>query len=93
MKGDSLRQAFERARDKADLSHLRFHDLRHTGQTLAAAAGASMADLMKRLGHSSMVAAKRYLHASDSRDRQIADALSALVTDGSVGQPGQREPG
>jgi hypothetical protein len=27
-----------------------------------------MADLMKRLGHSSMVAAKRYLHMVDGRD-------------------------
>jgi hypothetical protein len=26
-----------------------------------------------------MVAAKRYLHATDSRDRQIADALSQLA--------------
>lgn len=79
MRGDALRLAFERARAKAELPHLRFHDLRHTGQTLAAAAGASLADLMRRLGHSSMVAAKRYLHATDSRDRQIATALSRLA--------------
>ena len=51
----------------------------------AAEAGASLADLMRRLGHSSMVAAKRYLHATDSRDRQIADALSELAaTSGSL---------
>jgi hypothetical protein len=47
----------------------------------AAEAGASLADLMRRLGHSSMVAAMRYLHATDSRDRQIADALSRLAAD------------
>ena len=80
MRGDAVRLAFERAREKAGLPHLRFHDLRHTGQTLAAEAGASLADLMRRLGHSSMVAAKRYLHATDSRDRQIAEALSQLAT-------------
>jgi integrase len=79
MRGDALRLAFQRAREQAGLPHLRFHDLRHTGQTLAAEAGASLADLMRRLGHSSMVAAKRYLHATDSRDRQIADALSELA--------------
>ncbi|MGI8718451.1 MAG: hypothetical protein ACR2JN_11545 [Lapillicoccus sp.] len=40
-----------------------FHDLRHHGQiTAAAAAGATLADLPRRLGHSSAVAALHYLH-------------------------------
>lgn len=84
MRGDAVRLAFQRARSDVGLPHLRFHDLRHTGQTLAAEAGASLADLMRRLGHSSMVAAKRYLHATESRDRQIADALSRLADDSTV---------
>lgn len=84
MRGDALRQAFERARSKMGREDLRFHDLRHTGQTLAAAAGASLADLMRRLGHSSMAAAKRYLHATDSRDKQIAAALSVLAEEGTA---------
>ncbi|HVU72042.1 MAG TPA: site-specific integrase [Mycobacteriales bacterium] len=79
LRGDALRQSFERARTKVGLEHLRFHDLRPTGQTLAAAAGASLADLMRRLGHASPAAARRYLHASDDRDQQIARALSDLV--------------
>jgi integrase len=82
MRGDAVRLAFERAREAAGLPNLRFHDLRHTGQTMAAMAGANLADLMRRLGHSSMVAAKRYLHASDSRDQQIALALSRLAEEG-----------
>lgn len=82
MRGDAVRLAFERTRDTAGLPHIRFHDLRHTGQTTAAMAGANLADLMRRLGHSSMVAAKRYLHASDSRDQQIAAALSRLAEEG-----------
>jgi integrase len=36
--------AFARARDQAGLGSFRFHDLRHTGQTLAAATGATLAD-------------------------------------------------
>jgi integrase len=87
MRGDAIRLAFDRARREVGLEHLRFHDLRHTGQTLAAEAGASLADLMRRLGHSSMVAAKRYLHASDSRDRQIADALSELAETSGTDRP------
>ncbi|HLH83116.1 MAG TPA: hypothetical protein VKV38_07615, partial [Trebonia sp.] len=60
----------------------RFHDLRHTGQTLAASAGATTKDLMRRLGHASPVAANRYLHTVDGRDAQIAAALSELAEHG-----------
>ncbi|MEU9824992.1 tyrosine-type recombinase/integrase [Micromonospora chersina] len=59
-------------------------NLRHTGQTLAAQTGATLADLMKRLGHSSMAATRRYLHAVDGRDREIAQALSELAAHGAV---------
>lgn len=35
------------------LDGLRFHDLRHTAATLAAAAGATTKELMERMGHTS----------------------------------------
>jgi len=80
MRGDAVRQAFNRARLKAGMPGFRFHDLRHTGQTLAAATGATVKDLMRRLGHaSSPVASYRYLHAVDGRDAEIAAALSELA--------------
>lgn len=82
MRGDAVRLALDRARQKAGLPNLRFHDLRHTGQTLAAMTGASLADLIRRLGHSSMAAARRYLRTSDGRDQQIAAALSRLAAEG-----------
>ncbi|WP_430791710.1 tyrosine-type recombinase/integrase [Actinoplanes sp. G11-F43] len=82
LRGHTLYQAFVRARKRVGLDNLSFHDLRHTGQTLAAQTGATMADLMKRLGHSSMAAARRYLHAVDGRDKEIAKALSALAAHG-----------
>ena len=49
-----------------------FHDLRHTGNTLAAASGASTRELMHRMGHASMRAALIYQHATSERDREIA---------------------
>jgi integrase len=39
---------------------LHFHDLRHSGNTLAAASGASLRDLMQRMGHDSVRAAMIY---------------------------------
>jgi integrase len=56
-----------------------FHDLRHTGNTLAAAAGASTRELMQRMGHSSMRAALIYQHATSERDREIAAGIDARV--------------
>jgi integrase len=53
-----------------------FHDLRHTGNHLAAAAGASTKELMHRMGHGSMRAALVYQHATSERDQEIAKALS-----------------
>lgn len=75
----TLYKVYYPARDKAQRSDLRFHDLRHTGAVLAASTGATLAELMARLGHSTPGAALRYQHAAEERDRVIADALSALV--------------
>ena len=55
---------------------MHFHDLRHTGNALAAATGASTKELMARMGHSSVRAALIYQHASRNRDKEIAVAIS-----------------
>jgi integrase len=61
-----------------------FHDPRHTGQTLAGLSGATIKDLMKRLGHASEAAPMQYLHAVEGRDAEIAAALSELAQDGNA---------
>jgi integrase len=73
-------KAFDKARGAADRPDLHFHDLRHTGAVFAAQAGATLAELMARLGHSTPGAAMRYQHAAEDRDRVIAEALSRMVT-------------
>jgi integrase len=60
-------------------SGFHFHDLRHTGNNLAAASGASTRELMYRMGHGSMRAALIYQQATSQRDREIADALQKLI--------------
>lgn len=72
---------FARARMAADRSDLRWHDLRHTGATLAAQAGASTRELQHRLGHTTYAAAMRYQHASAARDKHIAASLSNLASE------------
>ena len=72
-------KVWERARAEVGLPAVHFHDLRHTGNTLAAATGASLAELMARMGHSSTRAAIIYQHATSDRDKVIADALGELA--------------
>ncbi|MDE3724906.1 tyrosine-type recombinase/integrase [Nocardiopsis sp. N85] len=61
--------------DGAGLEDVHLHDLRHTGNTFAAEAGASLRELMNRIGHSSPRAAMIYLHARDERAQELADRL------------------
>ncbi len=58
---------------------MHFHDLRHTGNTWAAEAGATLRELMDRMGHASTRAALIYMHARDDRHKAVAQALSDLV--------------
>jgi integrase len=71
---------WRRARKRAGIDHAHFHDLRHAGLTLSAQVGATLAEVMRRAGHSSAAAAIRYQHAADSRDQEIAARLSKLAT-------------
>ncbi len=75
-----LQRHWRAATFEAGLPGLHFHDLRHTGNTLAAATGASTKELMARMGHTSPQAALRYQHATADRDAAIAAALDDLVT-------------
>ena len=68
-----------RARKAAGRPDLRWHDLRHSGLTLAALAGATLSELMGRAGHSTPAAALRYQHVAQGRDAEVAAALSKLA--------------
>ncbi|WP_094357656.1 tyrosine-type recombinase/integrase [Mycobacterium marinum] len=78
----ALYRMFYKARAAANRDDLRVHDLRHSGAVLAAATGASLAELMARLGHSTPQAALRYQHVAGGRDKAIAEALSRLASGG-----------
>ncbi|RZU52535.1 site-specific recombinase XerD [Krasilnikovia cinnamomea] len=68
-----------------------FHDLRHTGNTLAASSGASTRELMTRMGHATMRAALIYQHATSERDREIADRMNRRITKPTAKQASDEE--
>jgi integrase len=63
----------------AKVSGLHFHDLRGSGATWAATNGATVRELMARLGHATPTMALRYQHATLERDQAIAERLGALL--------------
>ena len=66
----------------ANIVGLHVHDLRGSGATWAATAGATVRELMSRLGHATPGVALRYQHATLERDKAIADRLDALLREG-----------
>jgi integrase len=77
---------------------LHFHDLRHTGNTFAAASGAGLRDLMARMGHNSEQAAMIYQHEARGADKAITSAIDQHVQaeqrgdEGDDGQAGGLAP-
>jgi integrase len=57
MRRQNFGKIWDRAHDAVGMLEVHFHDLRHTGNTMAAAQGTSLRELMERMGHSSPRAA------------------------------------
>jgi integrase len=79
------------ALEAVGLSGIHLHDLRHTGNQLAADAGANLRELMTRMGHDSTRAALIYQHSTDQRQRAIADAIDKTAR-AELGQKRKRKP-
>lgn len=74
---DGLRSAFDKAKRRAGLPHVRIHDLRHTVGSLLAESGASLRDIQVWLGHTNPVTTTRYTHVERAR----LEAVKQLVVD------------
>ncbi|MEJ6013979.1 site-specific integrase [Corynebacterium sp. H127] len=84
----------KRAGETVDRGDVSSHDLRHYGGTEFARAGASMPEVMARLGHSTTASALRYQHATSERDAELANRMAAPVVDAeAVKQATERKAG
>ena len=64
----------------AGVPHVWLHDLRHLAQVYAAEDGATLPELMARLGHNTPAAAMVYLHNRTERDTELAAALGRAIS-------------
>ena len=74
---EGLKSGFRRAREKAGLPHLHFHDLRHSCASILLASGADLYTISRILGHSSTKMTERYAHLqTDAQSIALERAFS-----------------
>jgi integrase len=71
----TVRKPFVKACNKAKVSGLHFHDLRHTFASMLVMAGKDLKTVQYLLGHKSLTMVNRYAHLSPEH---VANALSVL---------------
>lgn len=80
--GSEVLKAWHRACDKAGIPRRRFHDLRHSNQTILTDLGVPEDVRMARAGHSTKRMSRRYGKASEAQDREavtrLGEALRAI---------------
>lgn len=79
---NTLRTYFERARIKADMPALHWHDLRHTAASWWAQSGATLVLLRDLLGHTSFAETTRYAHLVRGDLKAGADRMAERITSG-----------
>lgn len=88
----NFQKIWAEARSNVGLPAVHFHDLRHTGNTLASQTGASLKELMQRMGHSTVRAAIIYQHNTPGRDQKIAQALDDLIAELTIKKEEEEPP-
>lgn len=78
----ALQRAWRKAVRSTGLTGYHLHDVRHTGLTLAAVAGATTRELMARAGHRTNRAAGIYQHIAEGRLTVLAERLDGLLGGG-----------
>lgn len=73
------RHTFHKFTDKADLPHIRIHDLRHSHASLLIDLGFSPVLIAERLGHENVkTTLNTYSHLFPNKQQEVADRLDAL---------------
>jgi len=72
---ESIKTSFDRARDKAGIEDLRFHDLRHTFASRLVQGGVPLYNVMHLTGHKSLGMVQRYAHLAPDFQEEAIQAL------------------
>ena len=75
----NLQNPWRRLRHQAGLDDVRLHDLRHSFASVAAAAGLSLLQIGKLLGHTRAATTQRYAHLADEVARRDAETVQERI--------------
>jgi integrase len=91
---EGVKSGFRRAREKAGVPHVHFHDLRHSCATILLQLGAGLHVVREILGHSSIKTTERYAHVMVKPQRQALEKLGRLHQElhRDLHQPKKRRP-
>jgi integrase len=82
MHNTTLGTALHKACQRVGIDPITVHDLRHTGGSIAFAAGMSIKTISERMGHSSVtITLNVYTHSDAEQHRSLADTMAELLTD------------
>ena len=75
---EGVKSSFRRARIKADLSYVNFHDLRHSCASILIGLGVDLYTVSKILGHASITTTQRYAHLVIGQQRSALEKIGSL---------------
>jgi integrase len=73
-------RAWAKAVKAAEITDLRFHDLRYTAASRLVMAGVELYTVKEILGHKTLVMTQRYAHLSPAHQRQAVERLAHRQT-------------
>ena len=76
----NLQKPWGRVRERAGLSDVRIHDLRHSFASIAVASGLTLPLIGKLLGHTKSATTERYAHLADDPLRAANDRIGEELT-------------
>lgn len=79
---DHYRSAWEHALERAGLTNVHFHDLRHTFGSWLAQAGRTPKEIQEALGHTTLAMTNRYMHLAPSHLRAAVAVLDGVLDSG-----------
>ena len=84
-KAIDLRFPWEKCLLEAQISNMKFHDLRHSAASFLLMSGATLAEVAEVLGHKTLALVKRYGHLSETHTANVVSRMNDKIFGSAAG--------